>query len=231
MQTLLDEFKEARDFALDTHAPDVHWMHERCAGGFVQTFDEFYHEYVYVVLASGFSSKTAARLVPLMLECRGDQEAMLGVFKNRVKCTSLAKMHAKNATNPNWWPMVRELALMQTTDEHRANVLRNEFAYIGNVTKWHLARNTGLVNCAKPDVHMVRYAKAHGYAETDRGVVSMVDSIVQHYNKLVPWPWNDAISTTAGTVDFMLWIWLSHKRGPSAKATAAPCCHGGRPLR
>ena len=48
-------------------------------------FDEFFLEYVYVVVASGFKAAFAARVTPLLVACHGDVASMRQHFKNKAK--------------------------------------------------------------------------------------------------------------------------------------------------
>jgi len=197
------QFSTALEFVERVHAPDLKWIRSRQS--LVRTFDEFFEEYVYVVVASGFRGRTAARFTPLLIACDGDETRMLAVFKNKRKVAAIACV----------------FQLRHKWDEptgFRANVARwgidtlINLPMIGPITKFHLARNIGLSrDVAKPDLHLVRYAAE----QRQSSVQSMVESIAQSHEM------------TVGVVDFILWVWLSHARGQ----TTHECCNGGARLR
>jgi hypothetical protein len=178
-----DDFTRALAFVEAAHGPDLAWIRSRTS--LVQTFDEFYEEYCYVVLASGFRARTAARLLPEILDAHGNLDLMLQGFRNRQKCQAMSDTYAMRGS----WDTLRA----SFTDVDSLETL----AYVGPVTKYHLARNIGLAaGYAKPDVHLVRYAVARG-----QGVQALVQEVATKHGEPV------------GVTDFILWIWLSHGYG------------------
>ena len=212
----LRDFAAARKFALDAHADDVAWIEQRAADGLVRTVAEFYEEYAYVVVASGFRGRTAAALAPRLVTCRGDLDAMLRVFANHAKCRALADTWRRwgGADDADWTRDLRP-RLEAAAPDAGAELLRTHLGYIGPVTKQHLARNIGVdARAVKPDVHLVRYAVVElGYASPN----ALADDIMRR----APDAYRPA---HAGTVDFMLWLWLSHERGARRGSGDAPCC-------
>eukprot|EP00771_Trimastix_marina_P003151 gnl/Trimastix_PCT/4360.p1 GENE.gnl/Trimastix_PCT/4360~~gnl/Trimastix_PCT/4360.p1 ORF type:complete len:206 (+),score=12.01 gnl/Trimastix_PCT/4360:27-644(+) len=193
---LKEHFIAAREFSDRVHAADVEWINSRTE--LVESFDDFYAEYAYVVVASGFRGAVAAKLTPQLVACRGNLARMLTILRNKSKCEALAKM----------WKMRRKWGELRAS---LTSVDRlEELPRIGPVVKWHLARNIGLVSCAKPDLHLVRFAKEHHWDDAQQ----MVRALAEEYGLPV------------GTADFYLWIWLSHNRG-----TEKTCCHGRLMLR
>jgi len=193
---LLNEFQEAQKFANLTHSEDIKWIESRKS--LVHSFNDFFVEYVYVIVASGFRAKTAAQLTPKLASCDGNYDKMIDLFKNKQKCQAISDV----------WKLKPEWAKIRTELEDENSLMR--FPRIGNIVKYHLARNIGLKSCVKPDLHLTQYAVSHGYNDTQK----MVTEIAKHY-ELAP-----------GTADFMLWIWLSHNRGKENE-----CCNGGFRLR
>ncbi|GIQ80479.1 hypothetical protein KIPB_001283 [Kipferlia bialata] len=218
-------FESALAFARDTHPSDCEWIKTRqvllysaplssvqivihthtLRKQLVESFDDFFTEYTYVVVASGFKGATAARFTPLLVACKGDEEALLGVFKNKRKTHAMASVYSMR----DKWDSMREEYLAGGVDSLEA------LPYIGSTTKYHLARNIGLLQCAKPDLHLLRFCSAHGWGDGPDAVRRMVQAFADHSGI-------DEI----GYADFVLWIWLSHGEGQER-----PCCHGGYALR
>jgi hypothetical protein len=48
-----------------------------------------------------------------------------------------------------------------------------ELPYIGKVTCFHLGRNVGLLDCVKPDLHLVRMAEHWGFSDCTEMCKSM----------------------------------------------------------
>lgn len=77
--------------------------------------------------------------------------------------------------------------LQNGTDEEKIELL-GQLGWIGNITKYHLARNLG-IDCAKPDRHLVRLAEKFGYDN------------VQDMCKFI----SKCVGDRIGTVDVVLW--------------------------
>jgi thermostable 8-oxoguanine DNA glycosylase len=86
--------------------------------------------------------------------------------------------------------------------------------FIGGITKYHLARNIGLISCAKPDLHLCRWCGRITGREDEETVHEVTRRIAESVEK------------KQGTVDFAIWVWLSHNKGDELE-----CCHGGFALR
>ncbi|OHT09829.1 hypothetical protein TRFO_21108 [Tritrichomonas foetus] len=196
----MKDYLEAYNFTLDTHKSDMERINS--LNGLLKNFDDFFYEYVYVVMASGFKGKIAARLTPLLVDCKGNMAKMQEIFKNQRKLDSIKKVW----DNKENWEETRES--FKSVDD-----LLN-LPYIGNITKYHLARNIGLLSCAKPDLHLCKWVeKITGDKSED-----MVNKVTKEIA--------EKLKRKQGTVDFALWVWLSHNRGEEAE-----CCHGGYALR
>ena len=196
----IKDYNEAYEFALKTHKSDMERIDN--LNGLMTNFDDFFYEYTYVVLASGFRAKIAARLTPEIVNCKGNMEKMQKLFKNQKKLDSIKKVWDMR----NEWPKLRQ----SLTD---VDSLTN-IPYIGNITKYHLARNIGLLSCAKPDVHLCKWVGKITGNDSEENVGVVTQEIA---NK---------VGRKQGTVDFALWVWLSHKKGEEAE-----CCYGGYALR
>ena len=193
-------YNTAREFTLRTHESDLKRIDAR--NGLMESFDDFFYEYVYVVMASGFRAKIAARLTPQLVAAADDPQKLRSLFHNERKIQSIEKIYARRK---EWKKLRAEL-----TD---VDSLTN-LPYIGEITKYHLARNIGLLSCAKPDVHLCRWCEQITGKGSEEDVIRLVDSIAKRTGE------------KNGTVDFSLWVWLMHNRGEEGE-----CCHGGYAIR
>ena len=196
----LENYKEALEFTERTHKSDLERID--AMDGVVEDFDKFFYEYIYVILASGFRAKVAARLTPLLYEKKGDYDEMLTVFKNKAKVQAIADVYAKR----DQWPEMRK----SFTDVDSLMQLPR----IGPTVKFHLARNIGVKSVSKPDKHMIRWIKELTGKEDPEIVHTLTSKIAKEVGK------------KEGTVDFALWVWMMHNRGEEME-----CCHGNLALR
>lgn len=182
-----NDYQQALAFVRENHAPDLAWIRSRRS--LVETFDEFYREYCYVVLASGFRARTAANLLNDIVAAEGDYERMQRVFNNGVKCRHMCSMYGQRE---QWTTLRQSLTNVDSLER---------LPYIGPVTKYHLARNIGLSSrVAKPDVHLVRYVRER-LGDEQHSVQSLIERLASRHGE------------TEGVVDFVLWAWLSHEKG------------------
>ncbi|KAH7821165.1 uncharacterized protein MONOS_17790 [Monocercomonoides exilis] len=192
-----EDFEKAKEFAESTHKEDIDWIKSRVS--LTEDFDDFFDNYIYVIIASGFRAMVAARISKKLFECKGDMDKMREIFKNEKKLQAIKDV----------WDMKKDWSKIRSTITDVDSL--KQFPRIGDIVKYHLARNIGLISCGKPDVHLVRYCE--GYNCDDPHV--LINALSKEVN-LLP-----------GTVDFILWIWLSHGKGTKKAA----CCNGGYPLR
>jgi hypothetical protein len=75
---------------MKTHSSDLNRIDS--LEGLMTHFDDFFYEYVYVVLASGFKGRIAARLTPQLVACEGNLEKMYKIFKNQRKLDAIQQM-------------------------------------------------------------------------------------------------------------------------------------------
>jgi len=110
---------------------------------------DFFKEYVWVVLSSGMNNKVTEQ-----------------IFKNFLNDKIIFNFEAINHPNKN--KAIKKVYnrldfyfnhLLQSKD--KLKFLKN-LPHIGDITKYHLARNLGL-NYAKPDRHLVRIANLFKY--------------------------------------------------------------------
>ncbi|EAY16597.1 hypothetical protein TVAG_434340 [Trichomonas vaginalis G3] len=195
-----EDYEQALEFTFRVHKSDLERID--ALNGVVEDFDKFFYEYVYVILASGFRAKVAARLCPLLVDCKGDLDKMREIFKNESKIKAIADVYQMKSK----WKELRESF---TSIDSLMQLPR-----IGPIVKYHLARNIGVCSCAKPDKHMVRWLEEITGSKDEDDVHVITDAIAKKVNK------------KEGTVDFALWVWLSHSRGEEME-----CCNGGLALR
>jgi hypothetical protein len=134
------------------------------------TPEHFFREYAWVVHATGFSARAVGRMMPRLLEAygpwdelarRGEEEALAAVLP---VCNNPRKALAVRRTaglmlggaEGRGWAAFRDAELSSPEALQR-------LPWIGPVTRYHLARNVGLLECVKPDLHLARMAEHWGY--------------------------------------------------------------------
>lgn len=156
----------------------------------------FLGELAYVILNSGMKNHVVeihwgrfmkafdgfSDLPSLVKKRQAVKKEAMGVFKNQKKVDAI--LDAVKIVNDESWDTIRE-----ELKEKGINYL-TRFGYIGDVTKFHLAKNIGY-DCIKPDRHLVRCAKAAGYDHpedmclaiaTEVGdTLSVIDYIIWRY--------------------------------------------------
>lgn len=146
----------------------------------------FFREYAWVVHATGFSAKAVGRLMPRLLRAYGEWGALgLEPFEPaflRVKdvCNNRRKAEAVWRTAGEMTEGLRpwEGGLEGRWTEWRRERLSSpeklrELPHVGPVTCLHLARNIGMLECVKPDLHLVRMAEHWGFP----GCAEMCESV------------------------------------------------------
>lgn len=141
---------------------------------------KFFTEYVWVVHATGFNAKVVGKMMP-KLEVAYGQWSSLGaetpeaaVERVRKVCNNPPKIRAVHAMAS----LMRAHMLgdgphdimNEAWEDYRDRKLSSpeklqELPYIGKVTCYHLARNIGLLECVKPDLHLVRLARHWGFPD------------------------------------------------------------------
>lgn len=162
--------------------------------------DFFFREYTWVVHATGFSAKAVGKFMPRLMEAYGPWDKLAvetpAVYMSRVSkvCNNPQKAAAvhstaqliRNAVGTCGWEKFRENRL-SSVDK------LSELSYIGKVTRYHLGRNIGLLDCVKPDLHLMRLAEYWKF-ESCEAMCRSMQRLVQPEG-----------SMPLGIVDLVLW--------------------------
>ena len=156
--------------------------------------DDFLSKYAWVVFASGFNEK--------ILEDKWE------AIKKEFLDFSIRKITRVVSKNPRYFE-TRKMpidnkrkiaAIIETAKRVDVEDFRNfldldkmqDLGYIGEVTKFHLARNLGL-DVGKPDRWMIRLSQRLGFPPTPTGVESMFET----FHKVT--------GERVGAIDVVLW--------------------------
>lgn len=172
-------FKLANSFVQTHHKEDF----DRIANTNFDTISPefFFNEYIWVVYASGFSSKIVSKLYPKLLDAykpardefldcnkyRIDNEARewckkkpLSIIANKAKVNAVFEMSGREGSI---------LSCFGSWDEYKQSIDNptklQRLPYIGPITCYHLARNLGQLEWVKPDLHLTRLAKHWGFTD------------------------------------------------------------------
>ena len=114
--------------------------------------EDFAQEAIYVICNSGMKHTIARRIYEKVAGALANGDPAGSVFGHAGKATAIDFIWRHRAY---LFSRFREL----TTDDARLDWLGATLPWIGDITKFHLAKNFG-VDCVKPDVHLVRLADA-----------------------------------------------------------------------
>lgn len=117
--------------------------------------DVFCREYIFVVCNSGMKWQIARRIYDRIIRALARGIDVSNAFGHKQKVAAIKYVYARRAE-------VFKGYSMRTTDEDKLAFLCG-LPWIGDITKWHLAKNLGM-DVAKPDRHLTRIAKRY---ETD----------------------------------------------------------------
>lgn len=157
------------------------------------TPQEFLREYAWVVYTCGFNAKIISlkwddlcgayrqfdpEATPEDAQDHlSMREGVMRIIGNARKFDAIVLMMAVVKRD---WEIIRKRLLSRDIDKLKA------FRFIGDTTKYHLARNLGIADVGKPDIHIVRLAKhfkfqdpmlfiekASKIAKVDKGIVDL----------------------------------------------------------
>lgn len=127
------------------YSDEVKWAEEM---KLCENADAFAAEYVWVVISSGMKNQIARQIYDRVMLAYGMGKAISSVFRNVKKVAAIENMLADR---------VRLFDEYQKAEDKVEWLFRLPF--IGEITKWHLAKNLGMDVC-KPDRHLMRIAVA-----------------------------------------------------------------------
>lgn len=171
------------------------------------TDHKFFHEYVWTVHTTGFSAKAVSKFFPRLMEAYNNyvwlstNDFELAFDRIRKVCNNKQKAKAVHGTAKLMVDGIIELGWERFRLERLSTpILLQKFPYVGKITCHHIARNIGLLDSVKPDLHLVRMAKYWGFQDCK----SMCESIQKM----------DAITSGTelklGIIDLVLWYSSSH---------------------
>jgi len=178
---LLEFYQKAKAFSLENQGfkKDIDWQNSRNLSDIESV--EFYWEYVWVVLCSGFSVKAASNIFRKLQ----NEPNNFSLVKHPLKRKAIEYAFDHHDT---WLKQIKEC---ETTDD-MLRILET-LNHIGPVTKYHLGKNLGL-QVAKPDIHLVRIAETYCSKTNPH-------SLVQKLCKFL----SDVSGDKVPTVDLILW--------------------------
>lgn len=179
-----DELERISSISLDKISPDF-----------------FFREYIWVVHATGFSAKAVGKFLESLLHAYGTYESLANKTFDEafvpIKpiCNNPQKSRAIWKTAQSLSKGIEESGWdnFKNTELSTPGKL-SKLPYIGNVTCFHLGRNIGLLDCVKPDLHLIRMAEYWKY----NSCVDMCKDLSN--NGEIP----------LGIVDLILWYSASH---------------------
>jgi hypothetical protein len=157
-------FESAKAYCEAEHPDEVDWAKSITPETFRNLRSkQFLSEYCWVVYASGFSVSTIEKKFPdLKTAFRGFEleeltkmkstKAVLAIFGNERK--AIAFLKGSKAIAQEGFPAFKKRLRSAGVD------MLEDLPGIGKITKYHLAKNIGLIDEAKPDIWLVRAADA-----------------------------------------------------------------------
>ena len=140
-----------REMGLDSDAQSFDEIKENLSHRRILDADAFAENCVYVILAGGFSQKTAKKIhaqIMDFLRVRGaDFDGLFALFHNKNKINAVCKIWENRA-------QLRDEYYLQNDTGARVNFL-SRLPHIGKITANHLARNLG-ENVVKYDIWIQR---------------------------------------------------------------------------
>jgi hypothetical protein len=165
---LVVHYRKAKDWVESSpFVREVEWQHQTLAAGAISE-SGFLREYAWVVLNSGFRESVVRKHFDYISLSFCDWESAQAISENADVCVDCALSVFGHRKKLEAIVSTAKLISRSGFEWFRSSVEADSLAvlgalpYIGNVTKWHLAKNIGL-DVAKPDRHLVRLAKRFGY--------------------------------------------------------------------
>lgn len=190
-----------REMGLDSDDKSFDEIRDNLAHPKKLSHDEFAYAVFYVILAGGFSQKTAKKIHRIIVEKMPENpciEDLLKIFNNKNKMNSIMKVWQNRAKYCD------EFYAIDDADE-KIKYLQN-LPHIGKITANHLARNLG-VNVVKYDIWIQRLGVLYsGNSELsqkidngnlDKDIKKCCDDMFEHLEYETKLP--------RGYIDVVLW--------------------------
>lgn len=185
-------FENAKQYCEQTHAAELNWANSIDANTFKNLkTKQFLYEYCWVIYASGFKVATIENKFPELKKAFKDFELdsvakmrsikpVLEIFNNERKANSFLT-GCKDIANEGFINFKNRLK-SEGVDS------LEKLPGIGPITKYHLAKNIGLIDKAKPDIWLERAADL--CATTVDNLVSFLSTeygVSQHTVDVILW--------------------------------------------
>jgi hypothetical protein len=169
IELALATFERARGaVARSASSGEVAWQRAVRPEHFTET--DLLREAAWVILCSGFREATVRRIFGHVSLCFFDWESATEIAEAGANCVAAASAvfnhPRKLSAIVDVARSVERAGFAELKDRiiGEPMVELRRFPYIGEVTAWHLAKNLGF-DVAKPDRHLVRLARDHGFAD------------------------------------------------------------------
>ena len=195
-QWFFDLEKQIKDLGADSDAQSFDEIREMLAHPRRFSAEEFATMCAYVILAGGFSQKTAKRIhkdiMDYVYKNGADFDAIFQIFHNKNKVSAICKI----------WDGRKEFCdgfYARTKDDERLEYLAH-LPHIGKITANHLARNLG-VDTVKYDVWIRRLGALYaGIRRTDELTPEIKNACDDMFSHMVA-----VTGLPCGYIDVVLW--------------------------
>lgn len=177
-------------------------LKKRIANPPILSSKEFAKEVIYVILAGGFSQKTAKRKffeITEFIEKYGAQDiqSLLKIFNNKNKINAISKVWINQKNYCDKYYLMKD-------HEEKVEYL-GTLPHIGKITRNHIARNLG-INMVKYDVWIQRLGTYLLGSEKDLDLIGFpLNSKIENYAKKVFDDVSDKTNNPIGYIDVILW--------------------------
>jgi cobalamin biosynthesis Co2+ chelatase CbiK len=145
LETYLDIKKKLIDLGYSEEIASVeHVLNNPC-----DNKDDFLTQYVWVICNSGMKYQIAVKIFEKVISALNENRDINNVFGHKGKCYAIISV----------WACLDHVWNEYQKAEDKIAYLKT-LPWIGDITKYHLARNLG-ADCCKPDRHLVRIAKKY----------------------------------------------------------------------
>jgi len=131
---------------------EIDWQQRVCQ---CQDFSEFAWQTIWVIISSGMKNQVARVIEERVIEAWQNGHPLSGAFKHKGKVKAIEYiLDNQEALYKNYLVADDKLAYLEA------------LPYIGQITKYHLAKNLG-EDVVKPDRHLVRIAAQYNKTPDD----------------------------------------------------------------